>query len=76
MLDAFLASIVKERTVVSRRWCVSILAVCDGIGGDGEMLWSVRCGVSIPSELFHDVVWHGKVNVSLVVILFQVGATT
>ncbi len=38
------------------------------------MLWSVRCGVSITNELFHDVVWYGKVEVSLVVIPFQIDA--
>ncbi len=39
------------------------------------MLWSVRCGVSIISELFHDVFGHGKVDVSIVIIPFQVDVT-
>ncbi len=38
------------------------------------MMWSVRCRVSITNELFHEVIWHGKVNISLVVIPFQVDA--
>jgi hypothetical protein len=66
--------LTKERTVISRHRCLSILAVCDGIGQEGAMLWSVRCRVSIMSELFHDVFWHGKDDVSFVLILFQVDA--
>ncbi len=54
--------------------CLSILAIHDGIGQEGAMLWSVRCGVSITSELFHEVFCHGKVNISIVVISFQVDA--
>jgi hypothetical protein len=46
----------------------------DGIGQEMAMFWSVRCGVSIMSELFHDVFGHGEVNVSIVVISFQVDA--
>ncbi len=74
MLDAFLAGVVKERTVIGRHRCLSILAICDGIGQEGAMLRSVRCGVSITSELFHDLFWHGMVNVTLIVIPFQVDA--
>ncbi len=54
-LDAFLTGVVKERTVNSRPRCLSILAIRDGIGQEGAMLWSVRCRVSITSELFHGV---------------------
>jgi hypothetical protein len=39
------------------------------------MLWSVRCGVSITSELFHDIFGYRKVGVSIVVIPFQVDST-
>ncbi len=42
----------------------------DGIGQEGAMLWSIRCGVSITSELFHDIIGHGEVDVSIVVIPF------
>jgi hypothetical protein len=74
LFDAFLTSAIKERTVISWRRCLSILAIHGGIGVEGAMLLSVKCGVSITSELFHDIVWHGKVGVSLVVIPFQVDA--
>ncbi len=74
LLDAFLTGVVKERTVISRHRRLRILAVRDGIRQERAMLWSVRCGVSITSELFHDVFCHGKVNISLVVISFQVDA--
>ncbi len=75
LLGAFLTGVVKERTVISRRRCLSILAVRDGIGQEETMLWFVRRGVSITSELFHDAFEHGKVNVSIVVIPFQLDAT-
>ena len=75
LLDAFLTGVVKDRTVISWHRCLSILAVRDGIGQERTMLWSVRCGVSITSELFHDVFGHGKVNISIVVIPFPVDAT-
>ncbi len=41
LLDAFLTGVIKERTVISRRRCLSILAVHDEIGQEGAMLWSV-----------------------------------
>ncbi len=74
-MDAFLTRVVMERTVINRCRCLSILSVCDGIRQAGTMLWLVRCRVSITSELLHDVCWHGKVNVSIVVIPFKVDAT-
>ncbi len=73
-LDAFLTGVVKDRTVISRHRCLRILAKRDEAGQEGAMLWSVRCRVSITSELFHDVFWNGKVDVFLVVISFQVDA--
>ncbi len=71
----FFTGIVKERTVIGRHRCLSIFAVSDGIGQEGTMLWFVRYRVGITSEFFHDAFGHKKVNVSIVVVPFQVDST-
>ncbi len=45
-----------------------------GLGKKGAMLWSVRCRVSITSELLHGIFGHGKIAIFIVVIPFQIDA--
>jgi hypothetical protein len=75
LLDAFFTSIVEEGTFVGRCGCLIVFSVSDGIGGEGTMLWFVRPWMSITSQLFHDILWHGKINVAFIIIPLEVDAT-
>ena len=68
LLNLFLAGIIECETVVSWSGRLVVLAVQDGIGRVGTMLFLHWFGMSIASQLFEDVFWHREVNVTLVVI--------
>ncbi len=74
MLDSFLAGIIQEGTVVYGIGCLVILAVCDRVGHKWTVLRFERRKVSIRSELFHDILWHCKVNITLGIIPLEVDA--
>ncbi len=71
----FFTSIVKEGTFVGRCGCLIVFSVSDGIGGEWTMMWFVRHWMSITSQLFHDILWHGKINVAFIMIQLEVDAT-
>ena len=75
LLDAFFTSIVKEGTFIGRCGCLIVFSVSDGMGGDWTMLWFVRRWMSITGQLFHDILWHGKINVAFIIIPLEVDAT-
>jgi hypothetical protein len=68
-------SVVKEGTFVGRCECLIVFSISDVIGGKCTMLWFVRCWMSIAGQLFHDILWHGKINVAFIIILLEVDAT-
>jgi hypothetical protein len=75
LLDALIASIVQEGTVIGWIGCLIILAVCNWVWCKRAMLGFERHWVRIMGELFHDVFGHGEVNISLGVIPLEVDAT-
>jgi hypothetical protein len=75
LLDALIASIVQEGTVIGWIGCLIILAVCNWVWCKRAMLGFERRGVRITGELFHGVFGHGEVKVSLGVIPLEVDAT-
>ncbi len=75
LMDALLAGIVKEGTVIGWIECLIILALCNWVWCKRAMLGFERCGVRITGELFHDKFGHGEVNISLGIIPREVDAT-
>ncbi len=75
LLDAFFTSVVEEGTFIGRCGCLIVFSISDGIGGEWTMLWFVRRWMSITSQLFHDILWHGKINVVFIIIPLEVDAT-
>jgi hypothetical protein len=75
LLDALLASIVQEGTVIGWIGCLIILAVCNWVWCKRAMLGFDRRRVRITGELFHDVSGNGEVNISLGIIPLEVDAT-
>jgi hypothetical protein len=76
LLDALLAGVVQEGTVVCSIGCLIVLAVSNWVWCKRAMLGFERRGVNITTgELFHDVFGHGKVDISLGVVPFEVDAT-
>ncbi len=75
LLDAFFTSVVEEATFIGRCGCLIVFSVSDGIGGDWTMLWFVRRWMSITGQLFHDILWHGKINIAFIIIALEVDAT-
>jgi hypothetical protein len=72
LLDAFSTCVIKEGTFISRCRCLIVFSVSDGIGGVGTMLWFVRRRMSMMSQLCHDILWHGKINVAFIIIPLEV----
>ncbi len=75
LLDALLASVIQEGTVVGWIGCLNILAICNWVWCNRAMLGFDRRGVRITGELFHDVSGHGEVNISIGIIPLEVDAT-
>ncbi len=75
LLDAFFTSIVKEGTFVGRCGCLIVFTISNGIGGEWTMLWFVRRWMSITGQLFHDILWHDKINVAFITSPLEVDAT-
>jgi hypothetical protein len=75
LLDALLAGIVQEGTVVGWIRCLIILVACNWVWCKRAMLGFDRRRVKITGELFHDVSGHGEVNISLGVIPLEIDAT-
>ncbi len=75
LLDALLAGVVQEGTVVGWIGCLIIFALCYWVWCKWAMLGFDGRRVRITDELFHDVSGHGEVNISLGVIPLEVDAT-
>ncbi len=75
LLDALLAGVVQEGTVICWIGRLIVLAVSNWVWCKRAMLGFERCRVSITGELFHDVFEHGKVDISLGVVSLEVDAT-
>jgi len=67
-LYPFLAGVVKEWTGV--RWIrlLVVFPVLDRVGCKRAVLGFERCRVCITGELFHDVLWHGKINITFGIV--------
>ncbi len=75
LLDALLAGVVQEGTVICWIGRLIVLAISNWVWCKRAMLGFERRGVSITGELFHDVFGHDKVNISLGVVPFEADAT-
>ncbi len=75
LLDALLAGVIQEGTIVGWTGCLVILVVCNWVWCKRAMLGFERRGVSLTGELLHDVFEHGEVNISLGIIPHAVDAT-
>jgi hypothetical protein len=71
----FLPVSLRRGLFVGRCGCLIVFSISEGIGGEWAMLWFVRCWISTTGQLFHDILWHGKINVAFILIPLEVDAT-